>query len=154
MARVPRQTATEKTAAKTAAKPRGRHARQEIRCYLCGKRFEVSAKTMSTTCTSCNKAIKVEDIVVKSYMPVNDVQTCGRIKITKRGRIAARTIQSGAGIVSEGTIEGSIETEGDVQLTAKSSWKGRSLRSRTLVVEDGATLNGQVKVPWVRAEDE
>jgi hypothetical protein len=135
------------------AKP-GKGARQEIRCYLCGHRFEVSSKAMSVTCAKCNKAIKVEDIVVKSYMPVNDVQTCGSIKVTRRGRIAARMIQSGEGIESEGTVEGSIETEGSVHLGPSAVWKGKTLRSRSLAVEDGAQINGRIRVPWVRDEAE
>lgn len=124
--------------------------RQPIRCYLCGQRFEVSGRTMSTTCTACNKAIKVEDVQVKSYLPVNDLQTCGRITVTKRGRVAAKRIQSGRGIVCEGSLEGSIETDGGLALGAKSSWKGKELHCRTLVVADGATLNGHVQVPWER----
>ena len=59
---------------------------------------------MSTTCPGCTKAIKVEDVVVKSYTPVNNLQTCGMIKITKRGRVAARRIQCGDGIICDGAI--------------------------------------------------
>ena len=109
---------------------------------------------MSTTCSGCNKAIKIEDLVIKSYMPVNDVQTCGRVKVTKRGRIVARTIRAGDGITCEGSIEGRIETDGDLELGAKSAWKGGELQSRSLVVKDGATLNGHVCVPWIRRDDE
>ena len=127
-------------------------ARREIRCYFCGQRIDVSARTMSTTCTRCNKAIQVEDVVVKTYVPVNDLQTCGSIRITKRGRVAAKNIQCGEGVLCEGSIEGSIETDGDVRLNAKSSWKGKRLASRALRVEDGAMLNGHVSVPWVREE--
>ena len=65
-------------------------ARRDIRCYLCGHRFEVSTRTMSVPCPSCHKALKVEDITVKNYLPVNDLQTCGRITITKTGRVVAK----------------------------------------------------------------
>jgi hypothetical protein len=124
--------------------------RREIGCYYCGQRFEVSARTLSTTCTRCNKAIQVEDVVVKTYIPVNDLQTCGSIRVTRRGRVAAKNIQSGEGILCEGSIEGSIETDGNVRLTAKSSWKGKRLASRALCIEDGAVLNGHIHVPWER----
>lgn len=122
-------------------------ARRQVRCYLCGHRMEVSARAMSTTCANCHKAIKVEDVQVKSYVPVNDLQTCGRIKVTKRGRVAAKNIQSGDGIECEGTIEGSVETDGNVVLGPKSNWKGAELASRTLEVKEGATLDGFVRVP-------
>lgn len=123
-----------------------------IRCYLCGYRLDVSARAMSTTCPGCNKAIKIEDMVVKTYVPVVDLQTCGRIKITKRGRIAARRIQCGEGITCDGTIEAIIETDGDVSFGPKSSWKGKTLQSRSIKIAAGATLLGVVKVPWNRPE--
>lgn len=123
-----------------------------VLCYFCGRSFEVSPKTMSTPCPSCNKALKVEDVVVKSYVPVNDLQTCGKITITPKGRVAAKRIQSGEGIDCEGVLEGSIETPTQVVLGPKSSWKGALLCSGSLVIEDGAKLNGSIKVPWVREE--
>ncbi len=127
--------------------------RRNIRCYLCGRPMEVSSKTMSTTCPGCNRAIKIEDVLVKSYVPVNDLQTCGRIKVTKRGRIAAKHIQSGDGIECEGSIEGSIESEGCMRLGPKSNWKGRALQSQSLAVSEGATLHGDIIVPWSREEN-
>ncbi len=127
--------------------------RRSIRCYLCGHVQDVSARTMSTTCPGCNRAIKVENVTVKSYLPVNDLQTCGEVTITKRGRVVAKRIQSGEGIICEGAMEGAVETDGPVQLGGKSSWKGQRLAGRSLVIEDGATLLGHVKIPWDRDED-
>ena len=127
---------------------------RKIRCYLCGKRFEVSTRTMSTTCPACHRAIKVEDVSIKTYLPVTDLQTCGKIKVTRRGRVAAKRIQSGQGITCEGSIEGSIEAEGDVRLGAKAAWKGESLQSRSLAVKEGATLLGRVNVPWECEEEQ
>lgn len=101
---------------------------------------------MSTTCPGCHKAIKVEDVVVKSYVPVNDLATCGHIKVTRRGRVAAKNVKSGEGVVIEGTVEGSITTGGNVQLGPKSSWRGQTLEGKALTVSDGATLNGYVRI--------
>ncbi len=125
---------------------------REIRCYLCGYRLTVSMRAMSTTCPGCNKAIKIEDVIVKTYIPVIDLQTCGRIKITKRGRVAARRIQSGDGITCDGVMEGAIETDGDVDLGPKASWKGTTLLSRSIKIAAGARLIGVVSVPWHRPE--
>ncbi len=125
---------------------------REIRCYLCGYRLTVSMRAMSTTCSGCNKAIKIEDVVVKTYIPVIDLQTCGRIKITKRGRVAARRIQSGDGITCDGVMEGAVETDGDVNLGPKASWKGTTLLSRSIKIAAGAKLIGVVSVPWQRPE--
>ena len=107
---------------------------------------------MSTTCPGCNRAIKIEDVLVKSYVPVNELQTCGRIKITKRGRVAARQIQSGEGIECEGAIDANIETEGTMKLGPKAVWRGRTLQSQSLAIADGARLEGDIIVPWTRAE--
>ena len=128
------------------------NAKREVRCYLCGHRFEVSARTMSTTCPGCNRPIKVEDVVVKTYLPVNDLQTCGKIKIARKGRVVAKLIQSGQGIECLGTLEGAVETDGDFTLGPKAAWKGARLQSRRLVMAEGATLDGIVRVPWVREE--
>ena len=128
-------------------------ALRKIRCYLCGRAFEVSAKAMSSTCPGCNRAIKIEDVVVKSYVPVIDLQTCGKIKVTKRGRVAAKRIQSGDGIDCDGSIDGCVETEGEVRFGPKATWKGKTLQSRSLAIADGATLQGSIIVPWSRSED-
>ena len=125
---------------------------RDIRCYLCGHRLTVSARAMSTTCPGCQKAIKIEDVIVKTYIPVVDLQTCGRIKITKRGRVAARRIQSGDGIECDGVMEGAVETDGDVHFGPKSSWKGSTLLSRSIEIAAGAKLVGIVTVPWHRPE--
>jgi len=128
--------------------------KRDIRCYLCGHRLTVSARAMSTTCPGCHKAIKIEDVIVKTYIPVVDLQTCGRIKITKRGRVAARRIQSGDGIECDGIMEGAVETDGDVHFGPKSSWKGSTLLSQSIEIAAGAKLIGIVTVPWHRPDPE
>ena len=126
------------------------NAARNVRCYLCGNTFSVSARTMSTTCPKCHKAIKVEDVLVKSYLPVNDLQTCGHIRVTRRGRVAARLIQSGQGIECEGSLEGKVETDGRIIFGPRASWRGPSLHSRALTIADGAVLIGAITVPWTR----
>lgn len=122
--------------------------RRDIRCYLCGHRFEVSLRTMSVPCPKCNKALKVEDVHVKSYLPVTDLQTCGKIVVSKGGRVVAKLIRCGDGIECEGVLEGIVESDGEVSFGPKASWKGKTLQSRTLAVADGAQLMGIVRVPW------
>lgn len=131
---------------------RARTGTRTIHCYLCGHAFEVSGRTMSTTCPGCNKAIQVEDVVVKSYLPVNDLATCGRIQISRRGRIAAKTVRGGDGITVEGTVEGSIETQAGVSFGPKSHWKGGTLRSPSVEIKDGASLEGRIEVPFRKSD--
>jgi cytoskeletal protein CcmA (bactofilin family) len=89
----------------------------------------------------------VEDVVVKTYLPVNDLQTCGKITVAKNGRVVAKVIRAGDGIECEGVLEGAIQTDGDLALGPKASWKGKTLHSRTLHIADGAKLQGYIKVP-------
>ena len=119
---------------------------RQIACYHCGHLLDVSAKAMSTTCPGCHKAIKVEDLVVKTYVPVNDLQTCGKIRVTKRGRVAAKNVHSGDTLWLEGSIEGSVIADGNIKLGPKSSWKGKKLAGPKLIVQDGAALDGFVQV--------
>lgn len=102
---------------------------------------------MSTTCPGCHKAIRIEDLIIKTYTPVIDLQTCGRIKVMKRGRVAAKRIRAGDGIECLGIMHGSVETPGDIQLGAKAEWKGDTLRSSKLIIKDGVKLEGHVRVP-------
>jgi hypothetical protein len=87
---------------------------------------------------------------VKTYVPVNDLQTCGKITVAKNGRVVAKMIRAGDGIDCEGTLEGAIEADEGMVLTDRATWKGKTLVTKTLVVQDGAKLNGHVKVPWRR----
>lgn len=121
-------------------------SKRNVQCYLCGHALEVSALTLSTNCPKCNKAIKVEDVTVKSYLPVNDLQTCGKIVITKKGRVAAKIIQSGGGIECDGVMEAAVASESSVTLSKNASWKGKALTTTRLVIEEGAKLNGMVTV--------
>jgi hypothetical protein len=133
------------------AKPRTANTpRRSIRCYFCGHHFDVSELTMSVPCPRCNKALKVEDVHVKTYIPVNDLQTCGKITVAKNGRVVAKVIRAGSGIDCEGTLEGAIEADDHMTLSERSTWKGKTLLTRSLVVADGAKLHGHVKVPWER----
>ena len=47
-----------------------------------------------------------------------------------------------------------IETDGDLQLGEKASWKGQTLYCKKLAIVDGAKLVGRIKVPYVRPEPE
>ncbi|MGI9015194.1 MAG: polymer-forming cytoskeletal protein [Phycisphaerales bacterium] len=127
--------------------------RRTITCYLCGHAQEVSGVAMSTTCPKCHKAIRIEDLIIKSYTPVNDLETCGRIHVTKRGRVAAKRIRAGDGIECEGAMQGAVETPGDVTFGPKAEWKGPTLRSRTLVIADGVKIDGHISVPWLQDAD-
>ena len=122
-------------------------ATRDVRCYDCGHRFEVSVRTMSTPCPACHHPLKIEDVVVKSYLPVNALQTCGKIRVTKRGRVVAKRIESGDGIDCQGTLEGEVETPGNITLGPKAKWKGSVLHAPSLTITDGAVIEGVLRIP-------
>lgn len=118
-----------------------------VECYLCGHRFEVGARTMSTSCPNCNKPVIVEDVVVKGYKPVKRLQTCGRLIIRRGGRVVADRIEAHDGIECNGALHGEAFSGGPVMLGAKSEWKG-NCRAPVLRIKKGAIiLSGRFCVP-------
>jgi len=124
-------------------------AQRTILCYHCGHAQEVSARAMSLPCSACHRALKVEDLDVKNYLPVTEVLTCGTLHVTPRGRIAARRIHAGQGAKIEGPVDGSLESHALIVMTARAVWRGESLRCPRLIIEDGAVMNGRVEMGGV-----
>ena len=116
---------------------------RHVDCYHCGHGLEVSGRAMSTSCPECNQSLVIEDVVVKSYMGVNLLVTCGRLVIPKRKHIVVqRHVVAHAGIEVNGRIEcEQAISQGPVILGPKSNWMG-DLRAPSLVVSQGAVIQG------------
>jgi DNA-directed RNA polymerase subunit RPC12/RpoP len=112
-----------------------------IRCYLCGHTFEVAARTMTTSCPGCSKALKVEDVVVKTIEAVRKIQTCGRVVVQKSGRVFAQAVEAQEGVDVEGVLEANVVSGGPVRIGPKATWKG-DCRAPSLRVELGGTIVG------------
>lgn len=114
---------------------------RQVFCYHCDHPLMVGAMAMSTNCPGCNKPIILEDIVVKSYKAVFNVETCGKLIVKKGGRVVAqKRIVAHAGIESDGVIQCKTAITGShVRLGKKSEWRG-DLRTPTLIVEPGAKI--------------
>lgn len=109
-------------------------------CYHCGSDLEVSAKTQSTNCPSCNERVIVEDLTVKVIMPVSEIQTCGRIVVTKRGSVKARLVQAVGGLEVLGRLEADdVVSGGPVFIAASARWRA-ACRAPSLTIEDGARI--------------
>ncbi len=129
------------------AKPPGPPRR--ITCYHCGRSQDVSGRTTSTVCPACSKTLTVEDIVVKSYLGVRNVETCGRLIVTKKGRVVAQQrIVAHEGIELEGKLEcREALVSGPVTMGGKAEWRG-DLTALSLAVAEGATIRrGYFTVP-------
>lgn len=118
-------------------------ASHHVHCYHCGHRIEVGRRTMSTSCPGCSKPVIVEDIVVKTYKAVVNVETCGKLIVPKRGRVVAqRRVVAHGGIEVEGSLQcGEAISAGPVTIAAKAEWKG-DLRAISLTVAAGAKIFG------------
>lgn len=118
-------------------------APRTIQCYHCRHRFEVSGRTQSTSCPGCNKAVIVEDIVVKAGKirgPMNEDRTCGKIIIQKRGRLMGQYVEAGGGMICEGTVEAKEVVSGrPAELGPKAVWHS-ALKAPHLVMAKGAIV--------------
>ncbi len=124
-----------------------RSVTRSIRCYHCGHRFGVSGKTESTQCPQCNQRVVVGDIVVKSLLPVKAVQTCGHIKVMRKGSVIAQDVHAGDGLEVQGSLEGNVVCGGNVTIGRYAKWRG-DCAAKTVSIADGARIaGGRFRVP-------
>ncbi|MCA9300149.1 MAG: polymer-forming cytoskeletal protein [Phycisphaerales bacterium] len=101
----------------------------------------MSTKTMSTSCPKCAKALMVDDVIVKSAQGVRKIQTCGKIRVTRRGRVVAQLVEAHEGIECEGIMEANVVSGGHVTIGAKARWKG-DCRAPSITIKPGANVEG------------
>jgi cytoskeletal protein CcmA (bactofilin family) len=120
---------------------------RSITCYHCRHRFEIGAKTLSTSCPKCSKQLRVDDIVVKGLEAVRKIQTCGSLVVQKKGRVNAQLVEAHLGVEVDGVMEANVLSGGPVRIGAKAVWKG-NCNAPVLVVELGAQISsGLFSVP-------
>jgi len=119
-----------------------------IYCYLCGHRFEVGRRTMSTSCPKCHRPVLVEDIVVKGYRAVMRLETCGKVVTKKGGIVAQQHVVAHAGIVVEGRLNAKeTRCPGHVTIASTAEWRG-DLHAVSLELQEGAVIiDGHFRVP-------
>jgi hypothetical protein len=128
----------------------------EVICYHCGTVIETSARTKSTSCPGCHKPVLVEDIVIKSYIGLTNIETCGRLIVQRRGcAVAQNRIVAHGGIEVKGRVQCvQALTAGQTLLTKQAEWTG-NLNAQSLIVEQGAVINsGHFKVPEMSFQEE
>lgn len=122
---------------------------RSITCYHCRHRFEIGARTLSTSCPKCSKQLRVDDIVVKGLEAVRKIQTCGRLVVQKKGRVSAQLVEAHGGVEVEGVMEANVLSGALVTIGAKAHWKG-NCNAPSVVIELGAQINaGYFTVPDV-----
>lgn len=122
---------------------------QFVHCYFCGHLIDAGPRTMSTVCPGCNRKVLVEDVVVKGYTGVVNLETCGKLIVLRRGHAAAQNrIVALAGIEVKGRLHCiHAFTAGRTTIGSKAEWRG-DLQALSLVVEPGAVIEGgRFKIP-------
>ena len=120
-----------------------------VQCYHCRHRFEVSGRAQSTSCPGCNKALMVGDEhITKLRGPLKELRTCGRITVSKRGRLIAETIEAHDGIDCQGIIDAKTVLSGKtVTLGPKCDYHG-DLTAPSVEMHKGAKVKpSQFAVP-------
>ena len=121
----------------------------DVYCYHCGETIEVSPRTKSISCPRCNKPVLIEDIVIKTYIGLTNIETCGKLIVQRRGyAVAKNRIVAHGGIEVKGRLQcAQAVTAGKILITKKAEWTG-DLNATSLIVEPGAVINGgHFKVP-------
>ena len=112
-----------------------------VQCYLCGRRFEISAIAATVSCPGCYKPLLVEDITVKGYQAVKKLQTCGRITVQKRGRVVADLVEAHEGVEVLGVMHANVVSGRSVRIGPKAEWKG-DLRCPAVQIDPSANILG------------
>ena len=137
--------------------PRGSASTQRrILCTHCSLVLEVDEAAKSVSCRHCHKRVITEALVVKDYVAVRKFHTANSMRITKKGIVYAAVKADSLEI--DGVLEGEVLAMHGIILTKRAKVKA-NLRGRTLVVQPGAALVGDVQigpdcVPELSALDE
>ncbi len=117
--------------------------RRRILCTHCSLVLEVDEAAKSVSCRHCYKRVVTEALIVKNYVAVRKFHTANRMRITKKGIVYAAVKADDLEI--DGVLEGDALAMRGIRLTKRARVKG-NLRGRTLVVQPGASLVGDVRI--------
>lgn len=112
-----------------------------IQCYLCRHRFEVGPKAMTVSCPACHKPLLVQDVIVKTLQAVKRLQTCGSLRVEKKGRIIGDLVEAHGGIEVSGTLHAKVVKGSRVRILKTANWKG-DCHAASVLIELGATVEG------------
>lgn len=97
---------------------------------------------MSLTCPRCTQPLRFEDVTVDRTLK-GQLNTMGHIDIAEDSRMSGK-IACGQ-LTNAGTFTGNAIVHGPVYLTTASETSGE-LQCRSLTIEDGASLEGKLKI--------
>ncbi len=95
------------------------------------------------SCEHCNSRVVIEDLKISGYTAVTRLATCGKVVVTKKGRLVA-TVRAGELIV-KGTVSGEVLAVTRAEVLRTGTLEG-PIRARRLAVQLGGTVNGPCRV--------
>ncbi|RME36134.1 MAG: polymer-forming cytoskeletal protein, partial [Planctomycetota bacterium] len=116
---------------------------REVLCTHCGKPTQVARRAMSVFCPHCRQRLILEDFKIKTYYAVRDFSTCGDIVVERRGHVVA-PIRVG-NLTVKGKVQGRVRARGRVYIS-KTGWFKGELEAKSLQLEQGAVLEGFVRI--------
>jgi hypothetical protein len=117
------------------------HPERLVRCYHCKTRIAVPLTARTASCPVCYKGVVLDDLAVKDAGWNGRLSTCGQVKVERKGRAIARSVECGEGLTIDGTLEAKINSGGPVTLSPGGKLKG-DCDATSLVVPNGAIIEG------------
>ncbi|MEZ6232622.1 MAG: polymer-forming cytoskeletal protein [Phycisphaerales bacterium] len=118
---------------------------REVRCYHCGKEFEIPSGAVTTSCPSCYKRVQIEDILVKHAQGNTILGTCGKLVVYAKASIVAKRIFAIQSVEVRGNLESAVETDGPVHISPNAMLKG-DCHAKTILIEPGANVIGFLSI--------
>jgi cytoskeletal protein CcmA (bactofilin family) len=115
-----------------------------IECPFCCEEIVRPTKAITATCPNCGKTIALDSRVFnQKYVFSGEILTRGNISVGEKGFVKGDL--SATDIVIEGIVEGNVKAVGRILLSQSGSLIGNA-EARRLVVSEGATLSGNLKI--------
>ena len=124
---------------------------KKVVCTHCGHESEAGKRAMSVFCPKCHKRIILEDLKIRTYYAVSEFATSGDVIVEKKGFVIA-PIRAG-NVTVKGRVQGAIDARERVTIRKSGQLKG-DVTAPILVIEDGASLDGFVRIGLPRQQDE
>jgi hypothetical protein len=114
-----------------------------ILCTSCGGLLIVAYQAKSVSCRHCNGRVICERLDIKDYVAVRALRTANTMRLRKKAIVNAALWAED--IEVEGRLTGDAISLGGIHIRRKAQVIG-NLRARSLRVEEGATLVGEMRI--------
>jgi hypothetical protein len=118
-------------------------AERRILCTSCGEALIVAYKAQSVCCRHCNGRVVCEPFDIKDYVAVRNLRTANSMRLRKKAIVNAALWAEEIRV--EGRLRGDAISLGGILITRTAEVVG-GLRALTLVVEEGASLVGEMRI--------